>query len=434
MSLKQKFLLLILGIVLLPVLFLGTLLFIQVEFDWERSPFDMRLGGVFMTRGMEKRLSDNPLDLRESGFIGDQIILNGQGEVLASNSAEFPLATKVDMNQLIQEQRRDLWFFPLEENRILVQIFKDSMMKSDYVGLHTMQFPLIITTIFVSIMTILLLSSLNRSVKILSSAMELVAKGDLDFEYKPNRQDNLGTLGQSFESMRRALKEEKARQSRFLMAVSHDLKTPLASIRGYTEAMLDGMDDTAQKRKDFLKIIDKKAVILQKRVAGLIDLAKMKTGEWLHTLEDLDLIEVLDSLSQGAQQDAQIHGKELVIEGITRSAFPVNMDRELFERMIENLLQNAFIHGEEYARVTLGWEIGSENCTIFVRNQGPVIPSDHQEKIFEPLFREDQGRNTQGSGLGLSSVKHICEAHGWAINLQSDKGLTTFSIVIPRDR
>jgi hypothetical protein len=60
MSLKQKFLLLILGIVLLPVMFLGTLLFMQVEFDWERSPFDMRLGGVFMTRGMGKALVCQP--------------------------------------------------------------------------------------------------------------------------------------------------------------------------------------------------------------------------------------------------------------------------------------------------------------------------------------------------------------------------------------
>jgi signal transduction histidine kinase len=306
------------------------------------------------------------------------------------------------------------------------------MMLSDYEGLHTMQFPLIITTIFVSLMTILLLTSLNRSVRHLSGAMERVAKGDLDFEYKPNRKDNLGTLGQSFESMRKALKEENARQSRFLMAVSHDLKTPIASIRGYTEAMLDGMDDTPQKRKDFLSIIDEKAAVLQNRVAGLIDLAKMQTGEWLHKLEDQNLIEVLENLSLGAQQDAKIHGQELKIQGSKRDFFPVKMDRELFERMVENLLQNAFIHGNPKAEVSLGWQIEASTCCIFVTNHGSTIPFERQEKIFEPLYREDQGRNKPGSGLGLASVKHICEAHGWHISVESQNGVTTFSVNIIR--
>jgi len=432
MSLRAKFIFLILGIVLLPVLFLGTLLFMQVELGWERSPFDMRLGGIFMTKGLDRRFETHPLALREDGFVGKQIIIGEEGEVLASNSPDYPKNITVDLTTLIREKERDVWFSPLEENRILIQLFDDSMMIKEYLGFHTMQIPIIITTIFVTLMTMILLTSLNRSVRNLSGAMERVAMGDLDFEHKPRRKDNLGSLGQSFESMRRALKEEKARQSRFLMAISHDLKTPIASIRGYTEALADGLDHTPEKRKDFLAIIDEKASVLQNRVGALIDLAKMKTGEWLHKLEDQNLMEVLEDFVQRALQDAKIRGQSLILEGKGSKPFPVKMDRELFERMVENLLQNAFLYGQKGTPAILGWNLEKEQCEIYVRNKGRDIPQESQEKIFEPLYREDQGRNAPGSGLGLASVKHICESHGWTITLESHGGTTTFSVVIPR--
>ena len=141
--------------------------------------------------------------------------------------------------------------------------------------------------VFSSLMSLLILRSLNGSILKLEGATRRIAEGDLDFELPARGNDQIASLTRSFDSMRRALKEEYARRSRFIMGVSHDLRTPLTLIQGYVEAISDGFAAEPDAQKKYLSIILDKTHALEAMIGELIEFVKMETGEWRMTHRDV---------------------------------------------------------------------------------------------------------------------------------------------------
>jgi signal transduction histidine kinase len=281
----------------------------------------------------------------------------------------------------------------------------------------------------------IMVNRLGRSILGLESATKRIAAGDLDFRLQVKGDDELASLTRSFEQMRRRLKEEEAKRSRFLMAVSHDLKTPLTSIEGYVEAIRDGLARNPQKLTKYLNIISEKSKALEGRILELIEFVKMETGEWKLKHEPIELVDYLLQVARAYQEDASVLKRVFTYRIDLPSETVIEADKGLLMRILENLLGNALRFTREGEEVHLrAWTV-SDAIHIAVQDSGPGIPAGEIDLVFEPFYRGSSSRREQGFGLGLATVKSIIEAHGWRIEVRSGEGKgTMFLIDIPCPR
>jgi len=296
-------------------------------------------------------------------------------------------------------------------------------------------FPYIFPFIFISVITILslfIIRSINLSLKRIEEATRRVAEGDFDFELVSKGNDSIASLTRSFDFMRRKVKDEYDRRSRFFMAVSHDLKTPLSSISGYADAVLEGYADNKENLNKYMEIIKDKSNILKERISHLIHYIKMETGDWKASLEPVDFRSFITELSNSFSIEAGIYKFKYISEINLRDTILISMDRELLTRSMENLMHNAFRYS--YPESTISFNINQEisNYILSISNQSEGIPEDELSNIFEPFYRGTKGRNDDGFGLGLANVAAVIKSHGWKITVESElKKETVFTIKIP---
>jgi len=284
--------------------------------------------------------------------------------------------------------------------------------------------------VFITIMSILIIRSINASISRLEEATRRISEGNLDFRLEAKGSDSIASLTRSFDAMRNRVREETAARSRFLMAVSHDLKTPLSSITGYLDAIQDGMAENPETLEKYLSVIRDKTGLLESRIRQLIDFVKLETGQWQRSREDVLLYPFLDEAATIFATEAEARGCALdtVIE-IDRN-LEISMDGDLVFRVLENLMNNAFRHAEPGSAV--GFKVAQQNDGITVRicNQGESIPEEDMPFIFEPFYRGTKARRETGFGLGLSVVKSVVSSHGWDIDVSSRDSKTCFIITI----
>ncbi|HET6487188.1 MAG TPA: HAMP domain-containing sensor histidine kinase, partial [Spirochaetia bacterium] len=241
----------------------------------------------------------------------------------------------------------------------------------------------------------------------------------------------IASLTRSFDHMRRRVQEETATRARFIMAVSHDLKTPLSSISGYLDAIRDGIASEPAQLDKYLAIIRDKASLLESRIGQLIDYVKLDTADWRRSRESIPFAEFLNEavIVFSTEAEARGFGFDAVVD--IPPAATVYMDGDLVYRALENLVQNAFRYGEPQS--TIRFEAGTRDglTTLRISNRGQAIPEEDLPFIFEPFFRGTRARREGGFGLGLSVVKFVVSSHGWDIEAVSADGETCFTLSIP---
>jgi signal transduction histidine kinase len=229
--------------------------------------------------------------------------------------------------------------------------------------------------------------------------------------------------------MRRALKEEYARRSRFIMGVSHDLRTPLSLIQGYVEAITDGLAPDADTQKRYLGIVLDKTSALEGMIGDLIEFVKMETGEWRMTHREVPLAELLQEVARRFTEDALILKREFRASIDVPAGFAVRMDRALFLRALENLIGNAIRYTEPGGVIGMSARLEGSTAVLAISDTGIGIPREDIPRVFDPFYRGTNSRREQGFGLGLTTVKTIVESHGWTIDVVSKVGEgTTFTI------
>ena len=286
----------------------------------------------------------------------------------------------------------------------------------------------------VSFLSARIVRNLGKSIHNLEDAMRKIAAGDLDFPATNLATGDLSSLGQSLDRMRSQLKEDRERRDRFIMGVSHDLKTPLSVIQGYLEAMDDGLADNDEKKEQYMKIMRTKANLLEARISHLIELAKTTTTDWRNSLEDSDLGTFLEETLSPLAEYCAIRGYVLERHQDLGEKRTVAFDPDMIARVFENLVENATAYGDKLSPITVDARAdeGSRSIIIRVENGGPGISDEDKQKVFEPFFRGDKSRKDGGFGLGLASVKSIVESHGWTIRVESEPGSrTAFIMEIP---
>ena len=273
-------------------------------------------------------------------------------------------------------------------------------------------------------------SILRRTGK-LESAIRRVAVGELDFEIEKEGQDEFSLLLESFDSMRLALKEEQARKSRFIMAVSHDLKTPLTSIKGYVEAIQDGLVKNTDTFNKYIGIISEKSVVLEDRISSLIDFARMETGEWKLRYSEVELNSFFEKLSSIYEEDCKILNKKYMFEKNLPENVSITCDPVLFERALENLFINSIKHTLSGTEIFFKVYLDGKTPVIELGDNGEGIDTEDLKYIFEPFYRGSNSRKEPGMGLGLSTAKSVLDAHGWDVSVSSARNEgTIFRIVL----
>jgi signal transduction histidine kinase len=279
-----------------------------------------------------------------------------------------------------------------------------------------------------------------------------MAAGELDLNLEIEkteflRRDNeITSLTFSLNRMRLALKEEEQSRSRFIMGVSHDLKTPLALIKGYAEAIQDGITIGPEAQRNSLSIIADKVDQLDGMINDLINFVRLNTGEWRQMLKKVELRGFLENCAGRLRDDAELLKRRLECRLDLPAELYIPMDEALVSRALENLVNNALRYTKENGLVRLSAFTRGDSVIIEVEDSGPGISPEDLPHIFEMFYRGDNSRRRQGLGLGLSVVKGVIDSHGWRISAESpifagDKNQgapqqapgTRFTIIVPYD-
>ena len=272
----------------------------------------------------------------------------------------------------------------------------------------------------------------TRPITAASAATTRIAAGELStrLALTGRREDELSELSRNVNDMAAALERSRSLEQQFLLSVSHDLRTPLTSIRGYAEAIADGAGDPRRAAA----VISSESRRLERLVADLLDLAKLQASSFSLQLERIDLVALAEVAVQGFEHDAAERGLVLrAIDGGTPVVVLADHDR--LGQVAANLVENAM----KYATTGVVVRAAQDGpwAVLTVADDGPGIDAADLPHVFERLYvaRRRPVRHESSSGLGLAIVKQLVEAMGGEVSVTSEVGRgTTFTVRLPLAR
>lgn len=218
--------------------------------------------------------------------------------------------------------------------------------------------------------------------------------------------------------------------------VSHELKTPLFSIQGYLHTLLEGGLYDENINRNYLSRAAKNVERLQNIVQGLEAISRMESGEAMLHIKAFDIKALAEEVAEDLQSQTQKRGIELIFKEGADRGYEVKADRESIRQVFTNLIINALKYGkEESGVIKIGFYDMDSNILIEVADNGIGIAEEHIAHLFDRFYRVDSSRSRSegGSGLGLSIVKHIIEAHKQTINARSQLNVgSTFGFTLEK--
>jgi signal transduction histidine kinase len=222
-------------------------------------------------------------------------------------------------------------------------------------------------------------------------------------------------------------------KSDFVSNVSHELRTPLSLIRMYAETLEMGRVNDENKKKEYYKNISQESERLTHLINNILNFSRMESGKKDYHFEKIELNSLVKSVCDIYKDHAEANGFEYLLD-FSEKEFIIRADKTAIGEALINLIDNAIKYSLDKKRIAI--KTGKENQSVFVEVQdwGMGIAEENHKKIFENFFREASGpvHNTKGSGLGLSLVKHIVDAHDGIIKVKSSPGKgSSFKLVFP---
>jgi len=286
------------------------------------------------------------------------------------------------------------------------------------------------TLVISLILALLIARSIAKPLQRMTIATEEIARGNYDQTLDIISPDEVGRLAASFNTMAREVKASRQAQRDFVANVSHELKTPLTSIQGFSQAILNGTADDEVNRHRAVEIISSETSRMSRLVDELLDLARIESGQVEMLREPVDLAKILGACVEKFALRAEEGNIELELDAPALP--PVTGDKDRLAQVFTNLLENALKHTPPTGKVTVkAQEVrkGTRTSTveITVTDTGAGIPSEDLEHIFERFYQVDKSRagRDRGVGLGLTIAKQIVEAHEGTIDIESVRDLGT---------
>lgn len=450
MTIKKQFILLSMIIVNIPVLWS---LFIII-FSYNRSPKRYILEGSQQLKFIESE-NDN-LYIQETirqlpSQIQMSIFFPDQNKIIYSTIPELPADTYVTSDSLwkIIKNTSNNYFYqfsapPFKDSHFLIITrLQHKRNRGRNISFFSVIFAILLLSTIISLILIAIISRtiFNSIVKIENKTQQL-ADGNLS-ETIHSEEDETGneitSILNSLEKMRRELVEIQERKNNFIMGISHDLRTPVAVIKGYSEAISDGVISDKKEIQDTIGLIDKKASQLGERIDTLINFMKLNNTEAKQTLVAESITDLIIDFGKYAVITGTVFKRKVTTDIIFDENITMPLNAQLVHRSLENIFSNAIRYTDEndsieiYSRIEKTKNQKSNRSVIIkIKDTGRGIDKKDLNSIFDMFFRGTNSRLEEGMGIGLSVVKTIIDAHGWTINVESEKNKgTCFTIIIP---
>ena len=292
---------------------------------------------------------------------------------------------------------------------------------------------LLMMTAFVVLMISFMASSITtmrqiKPIREMAQATRQYAEGDFDIRMNDyGREDEIGELAASFNNMAESLQQTERQRREFIANISHELKTPMTTIAGYTDGILDGTIPP-ENEKQYLQIISDESRRLSRLVRRMLDVSQLQAMDPLRGGNHFDICESMRRVL--ISMEKKINDRHLDVDAdIPDEPILVLGDNDMITQVIYNLLENAAKFAREGSTLYLGVTMMDGKARVTVRNVGDTIPAEELPLLFERFHKSDKSRSEDkdGYGLGLYIVKTILQQHKEEINVTSEDGVTTFT-------
>lgn len=283
--------------------------------------------------------------------------------------------------------------------------------------------------------------SVIKPLKKLSTGVKEIRNGTLDAVIDYDKLDEFGEVCRDFNDMREYLKrsveqrlEYENRRRELITGISHDLRTPLTSISGYVDGLLEGIAATPKMQKRYLDAIKIRAGDLERLVESLSEYNRLENGSMKYQPERVNMRTFISKYIEENRGEADKCHVDIHIECESDSC-EVYIDEKEFKRILDNLFTNSVRYRQKehsLVIIRLTQSDDGKNLVFTFSDDGPGVPEESLERIFESFYRVDDSRTNagEGSGIGLAVVKEIVKGHGGSVHAENRNGLTV-EITIP---
>ncbi len=329
--------------------------------------------------------------------------------------------------------------FPLVDNDQIVGVIRSSVpittLEEKLNNFYREIFLLgLITTLIAGFISLSISRRLRKPIEVVEKSALEFAEGNFSKQIPDPSIEEIKGLVRAMNTMATRLKRLETLRKDFIANVSHELKTPVTTIKGFIETLKDGAINNPEEANRFLSIISKHTSRLDLIIEDLLSLSRLEQpgNKVEDNFEKLNLSELLENVAHLCESSAS--AKNLKIQLNCNENLFIKGDSSLFEQAILNLLDNAVKYSDNGKSINISAYDNKTNIVIEIEDQGYGIAKEHLDRIFERFYRVDKARSRKvgGTGLGLSIAKHIINVHNGSINVVSEieKG-STFSISLP---
>ena len=273
----------------------------------------------------------------------------------------------------------------------------------------------------------------SRPMKEIAGAAREFGHGNLDVRVDVgNRVDEVADLANAFNTMAESLARNEVRRSEFIANVSHELKTPMTTIAGFADGILDGTIPQ-EREKEYLQVISSETRRLSRLVRNMLDIARDRSEDDRTAQQQFDICEVLVRVLVSLESKVTAKSLDVVTE-LPEEPVPVWGDRDAITQVCYNLLDNAIKFSRPGGHLTLEIKGKGAKALVTVGNEGETIPAEEIPLIFDRFHKSDRSRSMdrEGVGLGLYIVKTILNSHRENIQCTSQDGLTRFTFTLTK--
>lgn len=296
---------------------------------------------------------------------------------------------------------------------------EDTISKVSVIIFISLSFSGILAVILIFLIT----ERMGYEIKVINDAAKYISEGNFDKKIIINRKDELGQLAESFNLMADELNQQEQTKRMFISSLSHDLRSPLTNIKGYTRGMLDGTIEEDKKER-YLKIVLNESDRLIKMINDLLDLSKMESGALVLNKTDFDLNEMIINVLDSFEQSIIEKRIKLTID-LSHDKMKAHGDYASIQRVVFNLLDNATKFVDMDGTISIRTELKGDKYFVGISNTGRVLSPKELETIWDRFTKLDKSRGLEkaSSGLGLSIVKEIVKAHHEKIEVYSNEDI-----------
>ncbi len=315
-----------------------------------------------------------------------------------------------------------------------------SIFTIDYFDIKFQMISLVVLTALIMVVTTIVFvrnfyKFIINPIRKLDDAMDKVAEGNLDFTLHSEGDDEISILINNFDDMRKRLKESSEEKIKYdnenrelISNISHDLKTPITSIKGYVEGIMDGVADTPDKMDRYIRTIYNKANEMDRLINELTLYSKIDTNRIPYNFHRINIADFFEDCVEEMGFDLEQKNIKLSYENHVDKSTRIIADPEQLKRVISNITGNSIKYMDKpEGNISIKILDNNESVQIDIEDDGKGISPKDIPNIFDRFYRTDTSRNSLqgGSGIGLSIVKKIIEDHGGYIWATGQEGIGT---------